>query len=179
MTGLTALGFETADIMVRKARGEKPAQYITVRGLSAQDVMRLVKIHGPALGRMFEMVVQGKVKLDLDNAATIAGMLMDQAPAMLGDLIVMAADTPPEEILAAHEQAIKLPVSVQLECIERIAELTFVDTTPGEFLGIVVKMLGGMNGLLTAVGLAPADAAQPASSPSPGGSKGSERTSRS
>jgi len=153
MAGLTALGFETADVIARKAKGDQPARYLTVRGLSASDVMRLVKIHGPALGRMFETIVSGKVKLDLDSAAMLAGMCLDQAPALLSDIIVVAADTPPEEILDAFEQAQRLPVSVQLEAFEKIAELTFIDQTPGEFVETVVKLLGGMNGLLSALNL--------------------------
>lgn len=153
MAGLTALGFETADVLVRKGRGDKPDQFLTVRGLSSADVMRLVRIHGPALGRMFEMLVAGKVKLDLDSAAMLAGMVMDQAPALLSDVLVIAADTPPEEILTAFDAAQRLPVSAQIEAFERIAELTFIDQTPGEFLETVVKMLGGMNGLLSALNL--------------------------
>ena len=155
MTGLIDLDVETRDILVRKQRGVegeegfKPAAYLTVRGLSSEDILRLVKIHGGAIAAIFDAVQKQKIELHLDNTATLASLMLDQAPDIVADLLVVASDS--TDVLADFERAKKLPMPTQLAALEAVAELTFVDQTPGEFLAAVVRMLGGMNGLIRTI----------------------------
>lgn len=152
MTGLSDLEFETRNILVRRQRGVegeegfKPAAHLTVRGLSSEDVLRVVKIHGGAIAALFDAVQSQKIELNLDNTATLASLMLDQAPDIVADIIVVASDS--TDVLADFERAKKLPMPTQLSALEAVAELTFVDQTPGEFLGAVIRMMGGMNGLL-------------------------------
>lgn len=150
---LTELGFETADVLVRKARGVEgeegyqPARYLTVRGFSADDMMRLVKIHSPALVFMFnELMNKNDGKFDLADTASLVRLAYQQSPAILGDIIQIASDA--DDPTAAFEIAVRLPIAVQFAIIEKVADLTFVEHgNLGEFMGTVVKMFGGIDGL--------------------------------
>lgn len=149
---LTDLGFETEDVLVRPAAGAegepgyRPAQYMTVRGFSADDVMNLVKIHGPALNLIFEQGLAAGV--DFNSTAALTRMAYEHAPELLADIIVMATDSTGDDYFPAFEIAKKLPISTQFSAIEKIARLTFVgEDAVGEFIGTVVKMLGALDGL--------------------------------
>lgn len=152
MTSLSDLGHETADILVRPAKGEegkdgyRPAAYLTVRGLSSEDVLRLVKIHGGAIAAIFNAVQQQKIELNLENTSALASLMLDQAPDIVADTLVVASDS--QDVLKDFEIAKKLPMPTQLAALEAIATMTFVDQTPGEFLGAVIRMMGGMNSLV-------------------------------
>ncbi len=156
-TQLTDLGFETREIIVRQRKVGcdehggvieiEPAKTITVRGLSSEDVMRLVKIHGPAMSAIFDKVTKNAIDLDLNNMSNIASVLLDQAPAIVSDTIVIACDS--KDVVAAFEVAQRLPVSAQLKALEAIAELTFVEGGGvGEFFETVIRMMKGTTGLV-------------------------------
>jgi len=148
---LTDLGFETSEVLVRKARpakGETPAteaKFVTVRGLGSEDIMRLVRLHGTVLAATFDGVISGKKEINLDSTAEIVGLVADQAPSIIGDIIQLAADA--EDSHDGYTMASRLPFPTQLRIIEEVANLTFVDTTPGEFLEMVLKMTNGANDL--------------------------------
>lgn len=148
---LTDLGFERRKIVVRAARkdGEVdvPEVSILVRGISAEDVMRLINIHGSALVKLFEQVETGKIELDLANLEQIAGLVMRQAPDLVADLIVIACDE--EDVLKGFETAKRLPIPVQMNTLAAILELTFVDGgSLGELIGTVTKMMSRTTGLV-------------------------------
>lgn len=153
MTKLTAIGIETAQVKVRPERGDTPAQYMEVRGLSAEDFLNLFRGYAGPLAVVLDAVIEKKIDLDLSNVTALAGLLVDQVPGLVADAIVIANDDR-EDPQAAYEAAKRLPISVQLEAVEKIALLTFVDQTPGELLETVVRMMGGMQGLLKESGQA-------------------------
>lgn len=159
---LSALGFETAEVLVRKAKPAKPAQgtrpaqeatpdqYITVRGLSSHDVMRIVRVHGPSLVTTLTSVLAGRSVEDGANEA-LAGefivRLAEQVPDAIADLIVIASDD--QEPVKGFDIAKRLPLPVQLKVIQEVVKLTLEDFGGlGELVETVVTMLGGMNGLV-------------------------------
>lgn len=152
MTSLADFQHDTAQVCIRKARGGNPEKTITVRGLSPTDVMRLVNIHGSGIAAVFDAIEKGKIALDLSSTAAISGLVIQNMPNLIADVIRIACDmeaTTADEIEAAHEAIKRLPISAQMEAIEKITELTFVDATPGEFVEVVVKMMGGMRKLVS------------------------------
>ncbi len=137
----------TIEVMLRAAKGDKPAQYLSVRGLSTNDVMNLVRIHGTPLADLYEKIVTGKIELNLENSQVLMAVLMDAGPNIVADIITIASGS--EDYAADFEIARKLPLTVQTNAIKAVAELTFVDTTPGEFLEEVVKMIAATGSLLS------------------------------
>lgn len=130
----------------------KNARYIEVRGMSADDVTRLVRIHGAALTRIFAQIVNGKGEIDVANTAAVIGLMYEHAPEVLTDIIVMASDTPGTQYFDALEVAKRLPIPVQLKIAEDVAELTFMEHGGlGELAQIVIKVMGGVDGLLASV----------------------------
>lgn len=160
-TQLSELGFETRKIVVRPAKDDKPEVALTVRGISAEDVMRLVQIHGPAMSKLFNQITSKEVAIDLDNTARIATVLLNQAPDIVADLLLIATDE--MDVNKGFEVAKRLPIPVQLNALEAIAELTFIDGgSVGEMIGTVTKMLAGTNGLVKNLAGLPASKASQA-----------------
>lgn len=152
---LTELGFETAEITVKKAKGSPgqegyvAAQTISVRGISLDDLMKLFRVHGGQMVSTFNsMLAKYKDRADDLDMAQIVLQIAEQAPDLVADTIVLAMDTPNEERLAAFNVAKRLPIPVQLSCAEHIVRLTLEEHGGlGELVETVTRMVGGMNGL--------------------------------
>src|SRR5690606_36122431 len=145
---LTELGFETEEILVRPAKGDKPAQSITVRGIALDDIMKLFRVHGPDIIKLYDNLTSDKAKLEAGDSAQIVLQALEQFPDLVADLIVLATDA--KNTVAAHAVAKRLPVTVQLNAIEAIIRLTLEDHGGvGELIETVLRMFGGVNGLLT------------------------------
>lgn len=162
VTNLSAFGFETAEIVLRKAKpavGDKPAvpeAKIVVRGLGSHDVMRIVRVHGPSLVQTLTAVLASRgdtpEATDADALQSLAGefivRLSDQVPDAIADMIVVASDDP--EPVKGFAIAKKLPLPVQLKAVQEIVRLTLEDFGGlGELMETVVTLLGGANGLAT------------------------------
>jgi len=151
MGQLTEITFETTDIQVRAAKGDRPAQFITVRGIALEDIMKLVMLHGPDLVKLFDKLTTAtteKGKADFSDGAQVVLAAAEQAPELLADIIVLATDS--VKTSDAHNIARRLPLPVQVRAVEEIARLTFEEHGGlGEFLETITRMFGGVNGLLT------------------------------
>lgn len=150
---LTDLGFDTADVIVRAARGVEgeegyqPAQYVRVRGFSTDDTMALAACHMGPLATLYQHAVTNGE--NFDSIAGFVKLASEHAPEVLADVICIATDSRGDDYLKAIEIAKKLPLAIQFEIVEKVARLTFPgDNSVGEFIETVVKMLGGIDGLL-------------------------------
>lgn len=144
---LTELGFETEEITVRPAKGDKPAQTITVRGIALDDIMKLFRVHGPDLIKLYDNLTKDKAKIENGDSAQIVLQAAEQFPDMVADLIVLATDSPSTK--AAHAVAKRLPITVQLKAMEAITRLTLEDHGGvGELVETLLRMFGGVNGLV-------------------------------
>jgi len=145
---LTELGFETAEISMPK--GKK----LVVRGIAFNDVLKLVRIHGPDLVALWDRIQSGGDKIDVNDFGAMAVAIFDQAPDVVADLILYACDLGDgkklsgDEVTAAHAVAARLPAPVQLKALEKIGELTFGDDGVGEFMETVIRVSGGVRKLL-------------------------------
>lgn len=166
LSQLSQLGFETADVVVFKEKGKpgedkyRPEQKLRVRGLGLEDLMKLLRVHGPGMVTIFNQTVQAvrlaeataesvEAKLNIDplDAVRIFQIAFEQAPDLVADLIVLASDsdTPVEDVKKAR----KLPLPVQLKLLQEIFRLTLEEHGGlGELMETVMMLLGGANGLL-------------------------------
>lgn len=146
---LSEIGFETINVLVRKGKGGQPDQHVTLRGISADDLMKLFRAHGPDMIKLFNSLV-GKYQANVDDANIVTVLLdaAEQAPDLIADLIVLAADTPAAERVAAFNVAKRLPVPVQLKALQALVTLTLEDFGGvGELVETITHMTKGVNGL--------------------------------
>lgn len=94
----------------------------SVRGLSLQDVSRLVNHHLPDLEALFNLFARGAGNLDDNKFESLIMSLVSEAPGFAANLIALAADDP-----EGAEKAATLPFPTQVDAIMKIGDLTFVD----------------------------------------------------
>ena len=113
----------------------------SVRGVSLVDISMLLRNRGDEIRAFFS-------KYSADDAAdqtSAAGMkLLESAPDLAAELIACAADEP-----KMVKTALRLPISVQLDALEKIAELTFdAEGGPKKFFEAVIRVMQGTTNLL-------------------------------
>lgn len=93
-----------------------------VRGISYNDITRLVQRHGLVMIAVYNQVMQSKAagKLSADGIGILMSTAIQESPDAVNDLIATAADEP-----AMAPQVAKLPVMVQMDALVKIVELTF------------------------------------------------------
>lgn len=141
---LAASGALTRKVYVTKGETDEDSQFLEIRGLSPHDILRLVQLHSTPMATLFNKATSGEINMDDVNVA--ASVLLDQAPQLLADAIMIAADMDRPDL--DFQAAMVLPVAVQTQALKAMVELTLVDQTPGEFLQIVVTMLKSTGDLL-------------------------------
>lgn len=110
----------------------------TVRGLSVDDITQLVNAHRPALEAIFNKFEE-QGDLSLEMTATIVEGMISSFPGFVAQAIALAADEPGE-----GAKVRKLPVSIQVEAVERIGRLTFISEGGlKNVLATVVKIIQG------------------------------------
>lgn len=95
-----------------------------VRGVSLPDVAGAIINHREAVDRI-ATVIRVREELDLDDVNAIIEILIDvikESPYLAADLICSCADEPD-----AYGEAFRLPLTVQVEALRAIGELTFSD----------------------------------------------------
>lgn len=141
MGQLTSLGFVTAKVNV--AKGE----YIVLRAIAFDDVIRIARSHGKAFDELFARVTRAETEeqeISLEDSNALAASLLGSAPAIAADIIAFAADDP-----EAGEFARRLPFPVQMECLQTIASLTFTtEEGPKKLLETVLSMARGATSLV-------------------------------
>lgn len=165
---LSAIGFETAEITIRKGKAGAADQTIQVRGLSSSDLVKLMRVHGPSMVMIFERTIASKIhndKLAFDAAAAkgidpatvedsplelgpILLQLVEQFPELIADIVVLVSDDANQA--AAFEVAKRLVIPVQLKILQEVSRLTLEDHGGvGELIETVTSLFGGLNGLMT------------------------------
>ena len=115
-----------------------------VRGLCLDDLSYLMRRHGSKLKKLLEDFSQtGEVTVE--GVAAFALPILEAAPEIAAELIACASGDKNDAGIAAT-----LPLPVQLDALEKLAELTFsADGGPKKLLETVVRMAQGVNGLLS------------------------------
>jgi len=170
VTQLSSIGFETAVVVIRKGKEGKPDQSIQIRGLSASDLVKLMRVHGPTMVQVFNRAVATKIHEDtlIHDAAVAKGadpgtveesqldlgpillQMVEQFPDLIADVVVLVTDDANPG--KAFEVAKRLPVPVQLKMLQEVSRLTLEDHGGvGELIETVTSLFGGINGLVTAL----------------------------
>jgi hypothetical protein len=130
-----------ASLQLRTATVRYGDTDITLHGLSANAIAGIILAHGDNLEQIFDIAENAGVKSATDladvNLLEIAQGLMSQLPGFIASVIAYAAHEPEEASKVIH-----LDARTQMECLSRIAKLTFEDEAGfREFLGNVTAAL--------------------------------------
>lgn len=109
-----------------------------VRGISFEDISRLVQRHGPVCVMVYQQFVESKVKFGLrpEVLGQLLTMAMEKFPDAVSEMIALAADDM-EQIAKVR----KLPVGVQIDAIYKIIGLTFTsEADVKKLVEIVTRM---------------------------------------
>lgn len=126
----------------------------TVRGISPADALGIYFRHAGELSALYdEFAEQTKKKgepasVDVRN---IGENMVAGSPRVLAEIIAVAADGDPQgdEFEADVAVALKFSVGVQMDALEKIAELTFTPAMPpGKFLAVVIRLAGSATAAL-------------------------------
>lgn len=121
----------------------------TVRGVSLNDALTLYNRHAGDLTALFDNFVEehrggARAKPVTPEKLTQVGLSMAQgAPVLLAEIIVIATDCLPsnEEFDAEVAAVMKFGTGVQMDALQKIANLTFTsDMPPGKFLAVVMHL---------------------------------------
>lgn len=120
-----------------------------VRGLSTADIEYCVRTYGPELRKLWDDFVNGKRKPE--EALTEAGFtsifsqIVREAPALVQGIIGLAADADEADMAVL----VKLPISVQIDAITKVAMQTLsVEGEPGKAIETVLAALGSLNAFM-------------------------------
>lgn len=115
-----------------------PGGELVVRGLGLDSILILLRTHGAPLQDLYARAVDGK--LDISNAESLVGSMLDESPTLVG-LVIASALGEPEEL----EKAMRLPAPLQIEIIEAVMRLTFEMVGGlGKFQETVGRMLASL-----------------------------------
>lgn len=112
------------DCVSAKRKIEFEGGSFEVRAVSLADVAGLIVNHQAAVDRI-SVIVRARQELNMDDAGAVIEILVDvirESPYLAADLITSCAEEP-----AAYEAALKLPITVQIETLRAIGDLTFAD----------------------------------------------------
>ena len=120
-----------------------------VRGLSTADIEYCVRTYGPELRKLWDDFVNGKRKPE--EALTEAGFtsifsqIVREAPALVQGIIGLAADADEADMAVL----VKLPISVQIDAITKVAMQTLsVEGEPGKAIETVLAALDSLNAFM-------------------------------
>lgn len=132
------------DLNFPEVKVETPGGKVAVRGLSLDDIIRIVRDNREAASNLFDQFKLGAIRLD--DTTTIGAAITDQAPDLAAQVIALGAGDGDEESI---DIAKRLPFPVQLELLEKIGEQTFVVEGGMEKIAeTIVKVIQGMSGLV-------------------------------
>jgi hypothetical protein len=141
-----------ARLLVKRHVNVAGAEGFDVGGVSLDSILRIFRRHGDDLRGLFDKLV-GANGISLDQASQLGGALLASAPRIAAELIAEAAGYIEAE---AADLFVQLPGPVQLEALDRIAELTFTsEMPPKKVIETVLRHLKGVS--LTLIGDAQVD----------------------
>lgn len=95
-----------------------------VRGVTLPDVAAMISQHREAVDRI-ATIMRVQDQLGLDDLVAVTEMMIDvikESPYLVADIICSCADEPD-----AYASAFRLPLTIQVEALRTIGELTFAD----------------------------------------------------
>lgn len=136
---------QLSGLTIIRASVDYRGQPIELRGLTAEDVIRAAHDFGPQLALLFGKISTGDMVADGDVKKTIAH-LSTEFPGVIAACIALAADDYPSGV----ENARKLPVAVQIECVEAVFNETFYSEAELEkFMESLSRLMEAGSGALT------------------------------
>lgn len=128
--------------------GQNETHDITLHGLSANAIAGLILSQLDNIEQIFNIVESAGVKKTEDlanvNIAEVGQRLLVQLPDFIAHVIAYAAHEPEE-----WQKVMHLPAPVQMECLTKLATLTFKDEAGfREFVGNVVAALRSAKGVV-------------------------------
>lgn len=100
-----------------------------VRGISLPDVQLLIDLHEYIISNIVEKVRNRQELIGSDDPvivneamADLMSELIRESPLLVGHIISICSDEPD-----TYQQAMTLPITVQLDALTKIASLTFTD----------------------------------------------------
>jgi hypothetical protein len=135
------------DIVVETDSVTYNGQTIPLRGITTNDIKAVLVRARNSADLLFDLAerkgVKSEADLTEDMVKDIAHSAIAELPVLVSTVIAQSAD----DIENAHVVE-RLPVPVQLDCLRKIARMTFTDATNfGEFLGNVSATVKAMNSL--------------------------------
>lgn len=141
---------------IKIQRAEVPledGQSFEVRAISTNDLMVLVSEHGPTLGVIFGKLTSGGQTPGSLSNESVQGLIFEIArefPEIAAEVIALAADAYDAEGVT---RAGELPVTTQVDAIERVFNLTFAsEGSVKKFMETLSRMMLGVSGAMTSVG---------------------------
>lgn len=118
-----------------------------VRGISLPDVSLLIDLHEHLISNIAEKVRNRKDLIGNDNEALANEAVIDlmselirESPLLVGHIISICSDEPD-----TYDQAMSLPITVQIDAMTKIAGLTFTDMASVKKLAAdVMNMIRGI-----------------------------------
>lgn len=134
-----------ADYKPRKRTIKFDGGYFDVRAFSLMDVATIIDSHQEAIEKIYiRLQVNASEGFDLSEAMAME-LLMDmvrESPTLAGNIIALAADEPNAEMMRV---AATLPITVQIEALIAVGELTFTDIASVKKFGAdVMSLIGGI-----------------------------------
>jgi len=124
---------------------DTPHGPLSVRGLSLDDVTRLVRRHRAITAALYDQMTTGGIALD--DHTILGGVIMDQAPDLAAEIIALAAGDGDEASIIIAK---RLPFPIQLEVLEAVGNQTFsTEAGTKKVVETVGKVLRAMSGVLT------------------------------
>ncbi len=112
---------DTEEIIVKRAK--KGDMTFEVRGLSFQDISKIVRVHYDDLEGLFDIYeTYGGGDLSYVAMGKFAMGLINDAPGLVAHIIALAADDE-----ANLEKAQRLPLTAQIDALKAVGRLTFSD----------------------------------------------------
>ena len=134
---------------------ETPGGNLTLRGLCLEDVIQLVNSHKTVVEKMFDRATQvqsaeedilEKEILSQFDSGDIAGKLIQEAPIVAAHVIALGAGEGDEESIKIARE---LPVTIQVECLDKIGTMTFIaEGGAKKFLETVIRVAQGTTNLI-------------------------------
>lgn len=125
----------------------------TVRGFSPNDALGLYHRHRGELSALFDQFTAKAKATDGDvdptDIAHLGANMVSGAPRIMAEIVAVASGSKPPhddasddgEFEADVEAALNLSAGVQMDALQKVADLTFTpDMPPGKFLAVVVSL---------------------------------------
>lgn len=131
---------------------QTPGGDFAVRGLSVNMVSGVYQRHRTAVSALFNQVTARHAETQPQDAGLIMAGMVNSAPAIMAEVIALASGSKPsngDEYAEDVAIAAMLPLPVQVNALQKIADQTFTsDMPPGKLLAVVIKLAGDATAVL-------------------------------